>query len=50
MSSSWCTKSGVLVASLSEGAGLQPYAEPRPVVKQIMLAPPATWPVAETGS
>ena len=26
------------------------YAEPRPVVKQIMLAPPATCPVAETGS
>jgi hypothetical protein len=24
MSSSWCTKSGVLVASLSDGAGLQP--------------------------
>jgi len=24
MSSAWCTKSGVLVASLSEGAGLQP--------------------------
>ena len=33
-----------------EGAGLQPYAEPRPVVKQIMFAPPATWPVADTGS
>ena len=48
-SSSWWTKSGVLVASLRDGAGLQPYAEPRPVVKQIRLAPPATCPVAEVG-
>ena len=50
MSSSMRSYMGVLVASLSDGAGLQPYTEPRPVVKQIMLAPPATWPVAETGS
>ena len=38
------------VASLIDGAGLQPNIEPRPVVKQIRFAPPATWPVAETGS
>ena len=40
----------VLVDSLSDGDGAQPYAEPRPVVNTIMLAPPATWPVADTGS
>ncbi len=50
MSSSMRWKSGVLVASFKDGAGLQPKTEPRPVVKQMMLAPPATWPVAETGS
>ena len=33
-----------------EVAGAQPYAEPRPVVNTIMLAPPATCPVADTGS
>ena len=37
-------------ASLIEGVGLEPKADPRPVVKQGMLAPPATWPVADTGS
>jgi hypothetical protein len=31
-----------LVASLSEVAGLQPNAEPRPVVKHMTLQPPAT--------
>src|SRR4028118_1474668 len=41
---------GVLVASLMEGGGLQPKTLPRPVVKQSRLAPPATWPVAPTGS
>ena len=50
MSSSCLTHSGVLVDSLSDGDGAQPYAEPRPVVNTIMFAPPATWPVAETGS
>jgi len=50
MSSSMRRKRGVLVASFNDGTGLQPNTEPRPVVKQIMLAPPATWPVAETGS
>src|SRR4029077_5221510 len=50
MSSSWRTHSGVFVDSLSDGEGAQPYADPRPVVNTIMLAPPATWPVADTGS
>src|SRR6266581_6816754 len=50
MSSSWRSHNAVLVASLSDGEGAQPYAEPRPVVKQIMFAPPATCPVADTGS
>src|ERR1700723_299343 len=36
--------------SLIEGEGLQPKAEPRPVVKAIIVAPDATWPVAEQGS
>ena len=40
----------VFVDNLSDGDGAQPYAEPRPVVKQIMFAPPATCPVADTGS
>src|SRR5229473_8399475 len=39
-----------LVASLIDGTGLQPKTEPRPVVKQIMLQPPATRPVIDTGS
>ena len=38
-----------LVASLIDGAGLQPNTLPRPVVKQTRLAPPATCPVAATG-
>ena len=50
MSSAMRLYMGVLVASFRLGAGLQPKQEPRPVVKQIMLAPPATWPVTETGS
>src|SRR5262249_1626793 len=50
MSSSMRSYIGVLVAILSDGDGLHPYTEPRPVVKQIMFAPPATCPVAETGS
>ena len=41
---------GELVASLREGAGFIPKTLPRPVVKHIRLAPPATWPVAPTGS
>src|SRR4026208_167895 len=40
----------LLVASLSAGTGLQPNTERRPVVKQIMLQPPATRPVIDTGS
>ena len=39
-----------LLATLIDGVGRQPKQEPRPVVKTMMLAPPATWPVAETGS
>src|SRR5512144_3118362 len=50
ISSSMRLYMGVLVASLIEGAGLQPNTLPRPVVKQTMLAPPATCPVAATGS
>src|SRR5579863_810471 len=50
MSSSMRLYIGVLVASLIEGAGLQPNTLPRPVVKQTRLAPPATCPVAATGS
>src|SRR5215212_1834844 len=33
-----------------EGAGLQPKTLPRPVVKHTTFAPPATCPVAATGS
>src|SRR5271166_6978515 len=33
-----------------DGVGLQPKAEPRPVVNARMFAPPATCPVADTGS
>ena len=40
----------VLVASLIDGVGLQPKAEPRPVVKVSRFAPEATCPVAEHGS
>src|SRR6201996_9165593 len=36
--------------SSMDGDGLQPKAEPRPVVKAISVAPEATWPVAEQGS
>src|SRR3954462_8359471 len=50
MSSSMRSYMGELVASLSDGDGLHPYTDPRPVVKQIMFAPPATCPVALTGS
>src|SRR5215467_11957407 len=50
MSSSMRLYMGVLVASLIDGAGLQPNTLPRPVVKQTRLAPPATCPVAATGS
>src|SRR5207253_6053475 len=50
MSSSMRRYIGVLVASLMDGAGLQPNTLPRPVVKQTRLAPPATCPVAATGS
>ena len=38
------------VAILIDGDGLQPNTLPRPVVKQTRFAPPATCPVAETGS
>src|SRR5262245_33817336 len=50
MSSSMCRYMREFVASLIEGTGLQPNTEPRPVVKQITLHPPATSPVIETGS
>src|ERR1700733_531991 len=50
MSSSIRLNIGVLVASLIEGDGLHPNTLPRPVVKQTRLAPPATCPVAATGS
>ena len=50
MSSSMLPVHGVFVASLMEGAGLQPNTEPRPVVNTTMFAPPATRPVTETGS
>ena len=50
MSSDMRLKRVVLEAILREGVGLQPKTEPLPVVKQMMLAPLATWPVAETGS
>ena len=50
MSSSMWLNTRELVASLSDGAGLQPYTDPRPVVKHTTLAPPATCPVTETGS
>jgi hypothetical protein len=35
---------------MSEGTGFEPNTEPRPVVKQMTLAPPATSPVIDTGS
>ena len=41
---------GVLVAILSDGAGLHPKQLPRPVVNNTMLAPPATIPVVLAGS
>src|SRR5262249_26323909 len=50
MSSSMCRYMRLLVASLMDGTGLQPKTEPRPVVKQMTLQPPATRPVIETGS
>src|SRR6266851_3545645 len=50
ISSDMCRYMRLLVASLIEGTGLQPNTEPRPVVKQIMLQPPATSPVMDTGS
>src|SRR5205814_8860820 len=50
MSSSMWRYISELVASLIDGTGLHPNTEPRPVVKQMMLQPPATRPVIETGS
>src|SRR4051794_23375144 len=52
MSISSCSRRyiGELVAILIDGDGLQPNMLPRPVVKQTTLAPPATCPVADTGS
>ena len=41
---------GVLEAILIDGTGLQPKQLPRPVVKTIMFAPPATMPVTLGGS
>src|SRR2546426_5745442 len=48
MSSSMWRYMSELVASLIEGTGLQPKTEPRPVVKQMRLQPPATRPVIDT--
>src|SRR6266508_6208115 len=50
MSSSMWRYMSELVAILIEGTDLQPNTEPRPVVKQMRLQPPATRPVMETGS
>src|SRR4029450_5736113 len=50
MSSAMWRYMSELVASLSDGTGLHPNTEPRPVVKQMMLQPPATRPVIDTGS
>src|SRR5712691_6428731 len=44
------TPDSSLLLRLTEGTALQPNTEPRPVVKQIMLQPPATSPVMDTGS
>ncbi len=41
---------GEFVATLMDGAGLQPKTEPRPVVNTQTFAPPATMPVMLTGS
>lgn len=38
------------VIALAHGTGLAPNIDPRPVVNAIRFAPPATWPVADTGS
>src|SRR5687768_5834926 len=50
MSSSMWRYMSEFVASLMDGTGLQPNTDPRPVVKQMMLQPPATRPVMDTGS
>src|SRR3989442_2784497 len=50
MSSSMWRYTREFVASLMDGTGLQPNTDPRPVVEQMMLDPPATRPVIETGS
>jgi hypothetical protein len=50
MSSSRRVNRGVLLASLIVGSGFEPDTAPRPVVKQIRLAPLAIWPVTATGS
>src|SRR5262249_13088552 len=50
MSSVMCRYSGVFVATLIDGTGLQPKTEPRPVVNTSTFAPPATIPVMLTGS
>src|SRR5262247_2557143 len=50
MSSSMWRYIRELVASLMDGTGLLPKTDPRPVVKQMTLQPPATRPVIDTGS
>src|SRR6267142_1249022 len=50
MSSSIRLNIAELVASLIDGAGLQPNTLPPPVGQHTRLAPPATCPVAATGS
>ena len=50
MSSRSASNSGVLVATLMTGVGLQPKQLPRPVVNITRFAPPATFPVTLAGS
>ena len=50
MSSRMRSNSALLVASLIVGTPAHPNADPRPVVKQMICAPPAACPVADTGS
>src|SRR4029079_13891028 len=50
MSSFIFSKIAVLDESFMDGEGLQPNADPRPVVNAIMVGPDATWPVALQGS
>jgi hypothetical protein len=44
------SNSALVVASFKQGTGLHPKTDPRPVVKHMTFAPPATMPVTLTGS